>query len=65
MRSMLRSTDTSVIDSGVLVDAVIDGDGVGGLILGEAGVTPEKWRVATSVPGIGPRETALDRFRPH
>ena len=64
MRSMLRSTDTSAIDSGVLVDAVIDGGGGGGQILGEAGVTSEKWQVATSLPGTDLHETALDRFSP-
>jgi hypothetical protein len=64
IRSMLRSADTSVIDSRVLVDAVIDGEGTGGLILGEAGVTPEKWQVATLALGPAPRETSLDAFSP-
>ncbi len=64
MQSILGSADAPVIDSRVLVDAVIASDGVGGLILGDADVNPEKWQVATLALGTGPRETALDRFSP-
>jgi bifunctional DNase/RNase len=64
MQSMLGSPNARVIDSRVLVDAVIDGDGIGGLILGDAGVTPEQWQVATLALGTGPQETALERFSP-
>ena len=64
MQSILGSADAPVIDSRVLVNAVITGNGVGGLILGDADVTPEKWQVATLAPGTGPPEAALDRFSP-
>jgi len=64
MQSILGSADAPVIDSRVLVDAVIASDGVGGLILGDADVNPEKWQVATLALVTGPRETALDRFSP-
>ncbi len=62
MRSILRSTDPPVIDSSLLVDGLLDGDGVGGLILGEAGVTPEKWRDAVTALGTVQQETAVGRF---
>jgi bifunctional DNase/RNase len=64
MQSILGSADAPVIDSRVLVDAVIDGHGIGGLILGDAGVTAEKWQIATLALGAEPRETVLDRFSP-
>jgi bifunctional DNase/RNase len=56
MRSIASHAEDPVIDSGVLVDAVIDGDGIGGIILRDSGVTPQRWKSARAELGMDPQE---------
>jgi bifunctional DNase/RNase len=60
MGSIARQAEDPVIDSGVLVDALIDGDGIGGLILRDSGVTRPRWKSARAELGMDPQEAVSE-----